>query len=505
MTKQTQCPHCLSVFVITDEQLLQSRGKVRCGSCRQPFRATLLAEDYFDKQAKEEEEFQFFEDISPRSEASAAHRHKAWPSPNKPVEDIIEQARLKDNIESVDGVESEQIDLDDSTATADPITSSHYEESEGADRVMRFGEGISSFESSEASLISYEEGANSFTEETPRFFDEPLSETSIEHLTGRFSESTNDRASLTSYSEHSTGFEDNLHSELSIAIDDDAPTSSDKYWDDDLSIEEDATDPTIDTQQTEIELPSEQQGSNTTNLLDEANGDSEQARAGAPTSFTNEQELIEEVDQLIEEKLLADSQIELDTAEADPSSMLSGQSFSLDQDSQASKASRWIWRPLVSIIVLMLLGVLLTQLWYRQAFTFFENEQVARAITPIVEPIKRTMEQRFDISLPVRRDLSKMHLLSVKTDIHPTRSTTQLLKVSLVNQADISQPYPWFELILSDEDGRLVARRALSPKDYLHNNRLSQWIGPNELRRITIELLAFPKQAHGYELRVLNK
>lgn len=45
-TKQTRCPHCSSVFNITDEQLAARGGHVRCGGCLQVFRADqhLLAE-----------------------------------------------------------------------------------------------------------------------------------------------------------------------------------------------------------------------------------------------------------------------------------------------------------------------------------------------------------------------------------------------------------------------------------------------------------------------------
>jgi len=38
-TKQTRCPHCTSVFNITDEQLAARGGHVLCGSCLQVFRA----------------------------------------------------------------------------------------------------------------------------------------------------------------------------------------------------------------------------------------------------------------------------------------------------------------------------------------------------------------------------------------------------------------------------------------------------------------------------------
>lgn len=39
MAKKTQCPHCMSVFQVTAEQLAAREGKVRCGRCFQVFQA----------------------------------------------------------------------------------------------------------------------------------------------------------------------------------------------------------------------------------------------------------------------------------------------------------------------------------------------------------------------------------------------------------------------------------------------------------------------------------
>jgi len=38
----TQCPHCFTTYVISDEQLRVSEGMVRCGTCRERFQARLL-------------------------------------------------------------------------------------------------------------------------------------------------------------------------------------------------------------------------------------------------------------------------------------------------------------------------------------------------------------------------------------------------------------------------------------------------------------------------------
>lgn len=165
-----------------------------------------------------------------------------------------------------------------------------------------------------------------------------------------------------------------------------------------------------------------------------------------------------------------------------------------------SALSRWAYSPLLGLVALLLTAALSYQLWLKQAVPILESTQLATALQPIKQQL-----QKYAVVLPERRNLKQLELLSARTEAHPTRSSTILLRASLINRAKISQPFPWLELSLTDEDGRLVSRRALAPNDYLHNNRLENLINANELKRVTIELLAFPKQAHGFELRMLNK
>ena len=46
-----QCPNCLTNFVISDERLRLSQGKVRCGNCLErfdPYQETITHEPIFD-------------------------------------------------------------------------------------------------------------------------------------------------------------------------------------------------------------------------------------------------------------------------------------------------------------------------------------------------------------------------------------------------------------------------------------------------------------------------
>ena len=160
------------------------------------------------------------------------------------------------------------------------------------------------------------------------------------------------------------------------------------------------------------------------------------------------------------------------------------------------------------LIAIGLITILTYQLWLRQIIQLPTDQPWFTSLQSKAQPyyeLAETSLSEFGVALPKRRNLGKMELLSATTEPHPTRTTTVLLKVSLINRAAIAQALPWLEMTLTDADGRLVARRNLSPTDYIYNNETSSNIGANELKKITVELLSFPKSATGYELKLLNK
>lgn len=220
-------------------------------------------------------------------------------------------------------------------------------------------------------------------------------------------------------------------------------------------------------------------------------------------STQSDQELISKVDQLIQEKLTPNQNVLSQKPEDITPSHPLPEKFKLNR-MQKTAVKKQFQITLLVAAALVLSIVLFYQLWLRQGIPFLEPNTLPRPISKISDSIA-SLAKNYNIELPIRSDLSNMHLVSAHTQAHPTRASTTLLIVGLLNKSTITQPYPWLELSLSDEDGRLISRRALSPYDYRHNNRLRHLIQPKELRQVTIELLAFPKQAHGFELKILDK
>ncbi len=212
--------------------------------------------------------------------------------------------------------------------------------------------------------------------------------------------------------------------------------------------------------------------------------------------------LINEVDQLIEEKILTEPTVE-------PQKRLEQDSTEDEKPFSLTPSLKERFKTGFATLFLLLIGLLLLlalgyQLWLRQAITLPDNELLNKA-APYIETLKGELYSSLEVTLPERRDLKNLQLLSAQAETHPTRPSMILMRLSLISRAKITQPLPWIELSLTDEDGRLVSRRALSPNDYLYNNNTESTIRSNELKKVTVELLSFPKQAHGYEIRLLSK
>ena len=432
MTNLTQCPNCFTSFEISDAQLSESQGKVRCGTCRETFHAVLI-------------------DNSPESLESY------WAQQGPP--DISQF-----NFDPIRGPGDLTDDLDEK-----------LDESEHSNQTSTGGHTSGSRLPGVGTSI-------------PPYVTHDLKGPMAPPLGGKLAID----GSIEGPAE--AGFrqsiEENLHSDLTIEMD--SENTAPSGW----KPKEEPTDnsgnqsPRLEFDQAELDL------ANLESAHQELLGTTDR---NAARSSIDDQELIAEVDQLIDYKLLAKQHESAEHGNPD------SKKFEIGKQPKSRRPSRWVITLLWSIAAIVLLTGLIYQLWLRQAIPLLENPKVQAILTPIVTPLLETLSERFDITLPARRHLDKLQLLSARTEAHPMRSSTTLLRISLINHSEISQPYPWLELSLTDIDGRLVSRRALAPQSYLHNNRLKNEIGARELRSITVELLAFPKIADGYELKLLNK
>lgn len=109
--------------------------------------------------------------------------------------------------------------------------------------------------------------------------------------------------------------------------------------------------------------------------------------------------------------------------------------------------------------------------------------------------------------LPCRKpplDLRRLDLIESQIAPHPRYDKALRVRAVLVNRAETVQPYPLLEVSLLDSNGRLLARRAYSPKEYLAKDAAGEPGLPPQLAvNIEIDIASPGSQASGFEILLL--
>ena len=147
-------------------------------------------------------------------------------------------------------------------------------------------------------------------------------------------------------------------------------------------------------------------------------------------------------------------------------------------------------------------SLLLLFLLVGQALIFYGYELVRHA------PLLRSSVDILCDPLPCRRlpliDMRRMDLVETRVAPHPRYDKALRVKATLVNRAEVVQPYPLLEVSLIDSQGQLVARRAYPPREYLSKPEVIQQGMPPQLAiNVQLDITSPSVQASGYEVLLL--
>ena len=222
--------------------------------------------------------------------------------------------------------------------------------------------------------------------------------------------------------------------------------------------------------------------------------------------------LIDEIDRIIEQEMQIDNREgavdsnHTSNHSIDALPIIETNDFDLvfeDRDKKITGVGSFIATVIASFLLCASLVLTAYQAWLWPRSTAFESSSSFNALNTVFSPLLNWLNsQQISLPRPVRKQ--GIDLISAQSSPHPSRASTTLIKVSLLNKSSFETTLPWLELSLSDATGRLVSRRALNPSDYIYNNGTSTQVGAHELKKVTIELLQFPEQVTGFELRVLD-
>ena len=93
--------------------------------------------------------------------------------------------------------------------------------------------------------------------------------------------------------------------------------------------------------------------------------------------------------------------------------------------------------------------LLIYQLWFKQIWLNNDNNILSSSISNLISHADNQFKN-LNLELPVRTSLTNLSLVSTQLEPHPNRDSVILLRLNVVNNATISQPFSLVRTI-SDE------------------------------------------------------
>jgi hypothetical protein len=161
----------------------------------------------------------------------------------------------------------------------------------------------------------------------------------------------------------------------------------------------------------------------------------------------------------------------------------------LVQEKRASSSSTILW----GLGIVMMCGALVLQYLYYFRLQLVDNPQL--------RPVLSAMCSVTGCELPPRRDLGHIELVEHLMQFHPTYEESLLITATLTNSADFDQPYPLLEVIMTDIEQQVVARRHFPPELYLNNFSSGDTFAAHSEVPLMLEVLDPGNRAVGFEFR----
>ncbi|TNF92284.1 MAG: DUF3426 domain-containing protein [Gammaproteobacteria bacterium] len=115
-----------------------------------------------------------------------------------------------------------------------------------------------------------------------------------------------------------------------------------------------------------------------------------------------------------------------------------------------------------SVLIVLTLLLALSQLAWFNINQLAQHKDFRPWVDEVCTKIPCDLEQA--------RYLDKLELLSRDVRSHPTRKNALLITATFINRAEVPQPFPQVELVLSGLTGETVAMRRFTPREYLKGN-----------------------------------
>ncbi|HYA36825.1 MAG TPA: DUF3426 domain-containing protein [Candidatus Methylomirabilis sp.] len=183
-----------------------------------------------------------------------------------------------------------------------------------------------------------------------------------------------------------------------------------------------------------------------------------------------------------------------DKIKAAPAPFIEETDFPIITELQRPARSRWRavrWGFADLLLILLLAG----------QFVYFYRDELAKK--PSWRPLLTDFCGYARCQLRPLRDIAAIELLQTTIAPHPQYENALRIRTALVNRADYPQDYPWMEVSLTDNGGRVLTRRTFTPAQYLPTPAAGN-MSPNVVATTLLDVTNPDNKAVGYEIRLVT-
>lgn len=150
-----------------------------------------------------------------------------------------------------------------------------------------------------------------------------------------------------------------------------------------------------------------------------------------------------------------------------------------------------------STSAVVLAAVLLAQ------FAYFYRHELAQL--PGMRPRLADACRAVGCEIASLTDKTLPELLQTSIAPHPRYTNALRIRASLVNRTQHPQPLPLLQISLTDSDGKILARRAFAPRDYLDPGTPATPLGPHVVVQAMLDVTNPENKAAGYEVQLFRR
>lgn len=144
------------------------------------------------------------------------------------------------------------------------------------------------------------------------------------------------------------------------------------------------------------------------------------------------------------------------------------------------------------------IGSLLLMLTLVLQVVYYSRDELAKDAS--LRPWLIQMCQYVNCTLTQPYDIKQIDIIGREVRSHPSARKALIASTTLINNADFVQPFPLLTVVFSDINGKTLAQRRFTPREYLSNKvDLAAGMTPDLPLRIELELVDPGKDAVNYE------